>query len=71
VGKAISYSCISLEGPLFQDESPDFIAIKSSQHWFSREGFSSGVLHESRVQMCYGFLIYLLSLFFVDNLAVL
>jgi hypothetical protein len=34
--------CISSEGPLSQDGSPDFIAIKSSQNWFSREGFSRG-----------------------------
>jgi hypothetical protein len=27
--------CISSEGPLSQDGSPDFIAIKSSQNWFS------------------------------------
>jgi hypothetical protein len=47
--------CISSEGPLSQDGSPDFIAIKSSQIWFSRKGFSRGFLPESRVQMFYGF----------------
>jgi hypothetical protein len=49
----------------------ELIPIKSSQNWFSREGFSRGCLLEISCAMCDWFLVYAFTNLLLMNLAVI
>jgi hypothetical protein len=68
--RLIAVIVISSEGSFSQEGAP--INNKISQNWFSfPQGFFPGVLLEISVCKCVWFLLLLLSLIFVKNLAVL